>query len=317
MVIRLILLALTSMWWIGCSGSSPSAGSGEADGGAMLDPERAQACKDLCRAQTAGSSNDSPYLFCLSECVSLVPFAEFDHWVLAGAEATVKIRETFGFGVAFNDQRLLTSCSISQYALAGTELRYFASTNFRLAEPRESADYFSFTSFPDMDTGDQVIWGLYDRSSGEEWSGSPGGQVNVSCRILTGLEIMVCDIDWLGDAVKNVKPGAPTPSSVSIECFFVPPELACSAAGVCDDEEPCTDDLCVEGGCEYIEKDRYHECVVEMGGGPGVCSEGLCIPSTCGESCNDADLCTQEYCDLQTGVCVSTRAPYPQCQPIE
>ena len=315
MVIRLTLLALTSTWWIGCNGSSPSTGSGGSNGGAMVDPERAQLCDDFCRAQTSGS--DSPYIFCMSECVSLVAFTEFDHWALAGAEATVKIRETYGFGVAFNDQQLLTSCSISQYDLAGIEGLYSASTNFWLAEPRESADYFSFASFPDMGTGNQVIWGLYDRSTGEEWSGSPGGQVNISCRTVNTLEVMVCEIAWLGDAVENFDPRKMSPSSVQIQCVFTPSDgggLGACIAG-CDDNNPCTSDYCPMEACEHIPKNPFYEC--DANGGPGVCSESQCIPSPCGRPCGDDDMCTRNACNVETGDCVSIRATYPQCELTE
>ena len=335
---RLAVLALASMWWMGCSNSPPTTGPGGSGGAPMFDPERAQFCEDLC-SDVVG---DSPKIFCLKDCASVVFFTEFENWVLAGAEATVRIRETYGFGVAFNDQQLLTSCDIGNYVV-GAEGNYSAFTNFSLAVPRQSADYFSFTSVPDAGAGETIIWGLYDQSTGEEWSGDPGGQVNISCKkklFALGLglgledeEAMVCTIRWLGNATGNFQEqNFAVPSSVEILCIFVPPDaggLTSCEAMECDDMNPCTFDLCYLGFCQYGSF-QTRDCEVcppsdtpgcPPSGIPGVCSsQDECIPSPCGQFCDVLDPCTEGVCDKDQGVCVSYRSPYvsdpsPYCDP--
>ena len=333
---RLAVLALASMWWMGCSSSPPTTGPGGSGGAQMLDPERVQFCQNLC----SGVVGDSPRTFCLKDCASVVLFTEFEGWVLAGAEATVKIRETYGFGVAFNDQQLLTRCDIHDDAtgMEGIDSSLTSAfTNFSLAVPRESADYFSFTSVPDPGAADTVIWGLYDKSTGQEWSGDPGGQVKISCKkklFALGLglgledeEAMVCKIEWLGNATGNFGyQNFAVPSSVHIDCIFVPPDAggltSCDAVGGCDDMNPCTFDLCYLGFCRHG-SEEFRDCEVcppsdvpgcLPSGIPGVCSsQDECIPSPCGQFCDVLDLCFEGKCDQDQGVCVSYRSPY--CDP--
>lgn len=302
---RLAVLALASMWWMGCSDGPPATGPGGSGGVSMADAERAQRCQDLC----SGVVGDSPRFSCLNACVSVVLYTDFKHWVLAGAQATVKIRQTYGFGFVFNDQQLLTSCDIGGY-VEGTEEIYSAFTNFSLAVPRESADYFSFTSVPDTGAGDTVIWGLYDQSTGEEWSGDPGGLVHIGCNVLPESAVMSCKINWYGNATENfdTEHDHAVPSSVRIRCLFVAPEdagvVACFDMG-CHDQNPCTDDLCGPDGCGHYPRVDGTECDFDPGFAevPGVCAQGACEPSPCGQFCAFGDVCTVGICDTETGDC--------------
>ena len=290
---KLGVLALTSMWCIGCSGAVP-------DAGLVTDPDAVRRCREFCLEQDP--PNDSAFAICVTECVPAVDVRGF---VLAGAEAVVNIRETYRFGTAWDQERdqLLTICQFLESEDGSTA----ALTNFPLAVPRQSADFFSFSR-----VSDTIIWGLYDQSSKEEWSGVPGGQVNVSCQAGLYPEL-TCRVGWTGSASEN-KSTETVASTVRILCSFVdasaltsgiPP---CLAMG-CDDGNDCTRDLCGPD-CQHIPVEDG-ECVFLEA--PGVCVQGECDLSPCPQSCIDGDVCTQDRCDLELGMCVSERDPSPDC----
>jgi hypothetical protein len=75
-----------------------------------------------------------------------------------------------------------------------------------------------------------------------------------------------------------------------------------SSPVICDDEDPCTDDSCEPGvGCSAVPNtapcDDADPCTLD-----DVCSEGECL----GESldCNDDDACTIDYCDRDRVECL-------------
>jgi hypothetical protein len=59
----------------------------------------------------------------------------------------------------------------------------------------------------------------------------------------------------------------------------------------CDDSNPCTDDVCTEGACEYTENsascDDHNACTSN-----DVCSGGLCGGVNSADACDDGDACT-------------------------
>jgi hypothetical protein len=73
----------------------------------------------------------------------------------------------------------------------------------------------------------------------------------------------------------------------------------CASPADCDDSDPCTDDSCVGGLCEYTYNidpcDDGDACTAN-----DVCSGGVC---TAGPplDCDDANVCTDDACDLALG----------------
>ncbi|MCP4501887.1 MAG: hypothetical protein GY822_18165, partial [Deltaproteobacteria bacterium] len=74
----------------------------------------------------------------------------------------------------------------------------------------------------------------------------------------------------------------------------------------CDDDDPCTDNICTETGCENVAKPDGSMCFFdESCGGVGICIEQACVvvDSPDGTPCNDDEICTeQDVC--QAGVCI-------------
>ncbi len=67
---------------------------------------------------------------------------------------------------------------------------------------------------------------------------------------------------------------------------------------VFDDEEPCTDDICVNGMPANPISDDGSSC--EIGSGSGLCQQGtclvLCVPGNAASQCDDDDICTEDVC---------------------
>ena len=84
-----------------------------------------------------------------------------------------------------------------------------------------------------------------------------------------------------------------------------PVEPECETDAQCDDQNPCTADVCgVGGNCintpsEGKACDDDDQCTT----GDACTAEGLCAGVDEVE-CDDGDICTDDYCDLDTG-CVN------------
>ena len=82
----------------------------------------------------------------------------------------------------------------------------------------------------------------------------------------------------------------------------VPPPPPCAAEpSLCQDGNPCTDDLCVPAGCTH--KSNYGAC--DDGNactGPDTCGAGgACKPGAGPPDCDDANVCTDDSCDPAIG----------------
>lgn len=288
---KLAVLALTSMCWIGCGSAVPDPGGG---GGGSADPGAVQRCAELCGPAAPGSSFSDPE--CLSACIAVADVSDVQGFVLAGAEAVVNIRETYRFRPAWDEERdqLLTICQFFESEDGSTA----ALTNFPLAVPRQTADFFSFSR-----VSDTIIWGLYDKSSEEEWSGVPGGEVSVDCRVTSiGGGVTTCRVGWTGSANGRISRET-VASTVRISCTFLDAAVAidvgsCFAMG-CDDSNDCTDDWCTPD-CKHVPR-AGAEC--ELDGAAGVCVQGECAQSPCGQSCYDGDVCTIDSCNFEQEMC--------------
>ena len=76
----------------------------------------------------------------------------------------------------------------------------------------------------------------------------------------------------------------------------------------CDDGEPCTADTCVAGsGCQN------EPLVANCSDGSGCTTGDSCVAGTCEsgplKSCDDADPCTTDTCDVSSGACQNTLIP--------
>ncbi len=69
---------------------------------------------------------------------------------------------------------------------------------------------------------------------------------------------------------------------------------ACCTAASCNDNNPCTDDVCTAAGCTHMNNSGSCEdgnpCT-----GPDVCAGGACVPGP--NPCDDGDACTEDVCD--------------------
>ena len=85
----------------------------------------------------------------------------------------------------------------------------------------------------------------------------------------------------------------------------------CRSHLACDDENPCTRDLCKAGRCESHMTPGCHACgaASDCPGAPGPCLEyrcdptvGICVAGP--KNCDDGVKCTTDRCDPATGQCV-------------
>jgi hypothetical protein len=110
-----------------------------------------------------------------------------------------------------------------------------------------------------------------------------------------------CAISSSGDA--DVGPGDRGPDRDAAT-------FGCALSADCRDDNPCTDDRCSAGACEYVPMTRGTACGdedrcngVEQCDGNGACEPGA--PVDCGAS----DACTAVTCVPSTGQCVTERTP--------
>ena len=77
--------------------------------------------------------------------------------------------------------------------------------------------------------------------------------------------------------------------------------VACAVDSDCEDNNDCTDDACVAGGCVFTNDDTN---LCTTGGFPGTCSagacEGLCAPDTCPDNGIE---CQTDVCEPADGSC--------------
>jgi hypothetical protein len=84
---------------------------------------------------------------------------------------------------------------------------------------------------------------------------------------------------------------------------------ACCDAASCDDNNPCTDDVCDRmNGCTHIGDDANSCSDGNPCTSPDTCSNGACVPGF--DPCDDGDACTIEVCDGQGG-CAHTPITAP------
>jgi cysteine-rich repeat protein len=87
--------------------------------------------------------------------------------------------------------------------------------------------------------------------------------------------------------------------------------FTCHGSGECNDENPCTDDICTDGGngklCSHVPAtgpcDDGNPCTTDDRCG----MDGLCTGEPVG--CTDEDPCTRDFCDPAAGGCVSEPLP--------
>jgi hypothetical protein len=73
----------------------------------------------------------------------------------------------------------------------------------------------------------------------------------------------------------------------------------------CNDHNPCTQDSCdILTGCIHEGLPDDTSCGDTNQCGPATCMGGFCVPEDPAE-CEDSDLCTRDWCDPDTGQCVS------------
>ena len=73
----------------------------------------------------------------------------------------------------------------------------------------------------------------------------------------------------------------------------------------CDDDEPCTNDVChPDGACSHAEAEDGSVCEPLTCAGIGLCSDGECQTFALPISCNDGNPCTTDTC-LEDGTCLS------------
>ena len=82
----------------------------------------------------------------------------------------------------------------------------------------------------------------------------------------------------------------------------------CSTAAGCDDEDPCTEDACVGGACEWLPVacDDADACTEDA------CVGGLC--AALAKVCDDGDPCTADAC--VEGLCEATPVAEPVSEPL-
>jgi len=114
-----------------------------------------------------------------------------------------------------------------------------------------------------------------------------------------------CKIDDLCVAGGGLKPG-----SKCLTCIAAVSALAWTpTATACDDNNPCTTDVCLaDGTCDY--KDGTGAC---EDGNPctagDACEAGVCKKGKAKTACDDGNPCTKEVCIVDKGGCVAALDP--------
>jgi len=87
--------------------------------------------------------------------------------------------------------------------------------------------------------------------------------------------------------------------TIVVWCLDVRPG-GCSQASDCDDVNPCTDDACVSGNCQYTNNDTNTCSDNDACTTDDFCIDGFCIPGTPAD-CDDLNVCTSDACNPGTG----------------
>jgi hypothetical protein len=110
-----------------------------------------------------------------------------------------------------------------------------------------------------------------------------------------------CGLD--GVCAFQAGPDGPAPSELEGDCKRATcrdgvPTYSNDNTDVFDDEEPCTDDTCVNGMPANPISEDGSSC--DIGSGSGVCQQGtcrvLCVEGNAASQCNDDDMCTNDVC---------------------
>ena len=107
--------------------------------------------------------------------------------------------------------------------------------------------------------------------------------------------IRACTEGGLG-ACDATEPGAEICNDVDDDCDGDVDE------DTCDDENPCTDDVCTgAAGCEHLPLDGVECPDGDLCTGSDLCIQGICVGEP--KDCDDGNPCTDDWCDPETGLC--------------
>jgi hypothetical protein len=146
------------------------------------------------------------------------------------------------------------------------------------------------------------MWGLSDKSAGVDWVSVPDGSVNASCTQRARGYVLITFL-WTGEASKQPD-NEPSRAAVVVNCLFADlsiTEAACFIGERCAVDDECAIGLCKsDGSCGETGISGGLPCSLD--GGIGVCDDGVCIESPCGD-CEDDDPYTFNVCNLREECC--------------
>ena len=92
-----------------------------------------------------------------------------------------------------------------------------------------------------------------------------------------------------------------------VSCTAGAAQSAADDQDVPDDGDPCTADSCLDGQ-PHFDAQAANGGPCDLDGGQGMCVDGGCVPAVCtleneATLCVDANPCTDNYCNLDTGQC--------------
>jgi hypothetical protein len=118
--------------------------------------------------------------------------------------------------------------------------------------------------------------------------------LTTACDALTGLCVTVAEADGIPCATTN-------PCAPEGVCDW---GICVTAEQACDDGQPCTIDVCMDGfGCVHEPRTGACDDLDACTGGE-TCENGECLGGT-GVICDDLNPCTQDYCAVAAGGCAS------------
>jgi len=131
-----------------------------------------------------------------------------------------------------------------------------------------------------------------------------------------------CGDDGCGGSCGDCADADPCSFEMCVDggCFYYSYLGCCDANDDCEDGNPCTDDICVGEECQYLADDD-NQCDVGAPGWPDACVDGecVCLPNCIGKGCGP-DGCggscgecegTQEFCEEDVCIC------QPECEGME
>jgi len=155
--------------------------------------------------------------------------------------------------------------------------------------------------------------------------GSPCISVEGPGICVTGACVPVCSAINCADDNEECTTDGCDPSNGRCTSTPVPNDTPCDFSG---DPGVCINGEC-RGACEFLDCDDLNECTIDdcivstgacsnvsvtdgtscdFGGLPGVCMSGVCEDAMlcAGVDCDDGNVCTDDSCDPQTGLCINT-----------